>query len=132
MFFCPKFHSIPYERVLSLAEEKAHEVDVKDAVVIFYQLEQRDEQQRKKILNKALKNIKWLAGKFNTKKVVLHSFNHLSTSKASPEFAIEFVKDLVARLENTEYYVLETPFGWLNGWTMSVAGESLAKVFKDL
>ncbi len=67
MFFCPKFHSIPYERVLSLAEEKAHEVDVKDAVVIFYQLEQRDEQQRKKILNKALKNIKWLAGKFINK-----------------------------------------------------------------
>jgi len=132
MFYCPKFHSIPYERVLSLAGEKACEVDVKDAVVVFYQLEQRDEQQRKKILNKALKNIKWLAGKFNTKKVVLHSFNHLSTSKASPEFAIEFVKDLVARLQNTEYRVLETPFGWLNGWTMSVAGESLAKVFKDL
>ena len=28
-----------------------------------------------------------LAGKFGTKNVVIHSFNHLSSSKASPEFS---------------------------------------------
>jgi len=36
------------------------------------------------------------------------------------------------RLGDTGYEVSATPFGYLNEWKMHVAGESLAKVFKDI
>jgi hypothetical protein len=42
------------------------------------------------------------------------------------------IKDIKERLFRTGYSITETPFGYLNEWKMHVAGESLAKVFKDL
>jgi hypothetical protein len=59
-------------------------------------------------------------------------FGHLSASKASPEFTKELVDEVIGRLENTDYTVHTTPFGYLNEWKIHVAGESLAKVFKDI
>jgi nucleotide-binding universal stress UspA family protein len=64
--------------------------------------------------------------------VVLHSFGHLSLSKAPPELAQELADDAAQRLERAGYQVSATPFGYLNEWQMHVAGESLAKVFKDI
>ncbi len=132
MFYCPLFSSSPFKQTISEAEPHPSPIETTNAVVIFYHVEKEDEERQKKVLNKALKNIKWLANKFGTKKIVLHSFNHLSTSKSDPEIAREIIKEIKRRLEGVKYEVLETPFGWLNAWTMSVAGESLAKVFKDL
>jgi hypothetical protein len=84
------------------------------------------------VLTKFIKNIKWLAGKFDSKNVVLHSFNHLSGSKAPADFAERMVQDARQRLETSGYSVTVTPFGYLNEWKLHVAGESLAKVFKEI
>lgn len=35
---------------------------------------------------KRIKNLKWIGGKKSEKKIILHSFAHLSESKAPPEF----------------------------------------------
>ena len=107
------------------------EESVKNAVVIFFHSEVEDEGKRESILQKFVKNTKWIAGKFDTKNVVLHSFNHLSSSKSSPEFARELLHDVVERLERTGYEVMLTPFGYFNEFKMHVAGDSLAKVFKN-
>ena len=42
------------------------------------------------------------------------------------------VASAAARLRNTGYQVVLTPFGWVCEWELSVHGESLAKVFKSL
>ena len=78
-----------------------------------------------------MKNVKWLAGKFDSKNVVLHSFNHLGMSKASPEFSQGVLLEVVERLERTGYTVMTTPFGYFNEFKMHVAGDSLAKVYKE-
>jgi len=62
---------------------------------------------------------------------VLHSFNHLSISKSSPEFAKSLLDEVVERLERTGYIVMTTPFGYFNEFKMHVAGDSLAKVYKE-
>jgi hypothetical protein len=108
------------------------EATCEKAVVVFYQVEAEDVERRGKVLTKFVKNIKWLAGKFSSKTVVLHSFNHLSVSKAPPEFAEAFVEEGRERLEKSGYSVTVTPFGYLNEWKLHVAGDSLAKVFKEL
>ncbi|OGW73013.1 MAG: hypothetical protein A3J72_00160, partial [Nitrospirae bacterium RIFCSPHIGHO2_02_FULL_40_19] len=107
------------------------EESLKNAVVIFYHSEAEDAEKKDSVLQKFVKNTKWIAGKFNTKNVVLHSFNHLSISKSSPEFAQSLLDEVVERLERTGYTVMTTPFGYFNEFKMHVAGDSLAKVYKE-
>jgi len=101
------------------------------AVVIFFHVEAEDEGKRENVIQKFVKNTKWIAGKFSTKTVVLHSFNHLSSSKSSPEFAKSLLDDVIERLKRTGYEIMLTPFGYFNEFRMHVAGDSLAKVFKE-
>lgn len=107
------------------------EESMKDAEVVFYHSEAEDETNRDSVIQKFVKNTKWIAGKFNTKNVVLHSFNHLSASKSSPEFAQALLQEVVERLTRTGYTVMTTPFGYFNEFKMHVAGDSLAKVYKE-
>jgi hypothetical protein len=102
-----------------------------NTVVVFFHAEKDDEEKGKAVLDKCVKNIKWLAGKFGTKNVVIHPFNHLSSSKASPEFSEQLIKLTSERLKNAGYTVLCTPFGYFNEFLIHVGGESLAKVFKE-
>ncbi|HXW00525.1 MAG TPA: threonyl-tRNA synthetase editing domain-containing protein, partial [Anaerolineae bacterium] len=81
---------------------------------------------------KVVKNIKWLANKRSLKNIVLHSFTHLSGSTASPEFAQTLLNNLEQRLHSTGYQVWQTPFGYFCEWDLSVYGDSLAKVFKEI
>ena len=111
------------------AEDK--EESMTGAVVIFFHSEAEDEAQCGSVVQKFVKNAKWIAGKFHTKNVVLHSFNHLSSSKSSSEFAQTLLDEVSRRLENADYAVMSTPFGYFNEFRMHVAGDSLAKVFKE-
>ncbi len=132
MFFCPEFSSSPFKKTIEEAKDNPTSIQINNGIVVFYHVEEEDEKSQRKVLNKAIKNIKWLANKFDTRTIVLHSFNHLSSSKANPSIAFSMATQIKNRLEHVGYEVKETPFGWLNTWTMTVAGESLAKVFKDL
>ena len=113
----------------------APDIDIEDAienaVVVFFHAEKEDETKGKGVLEKFIKNIKWLAGKFQTRNVVIHSFNHLSSSKATPEFSEQIIIQATEKLRNGGYTVLCTPFGYFNQFSMHVGGESLAKVFKE-
>ena len=102
-----------------------------DAVVVFFHCEAEDERKYEGVVQKFVKNTKWLVGKFGARNVVLHSFNHLSSSKSSAEFAGRFLEEVRLRLERAGYTVMQTPFGYFNEFRMHVAGDSLAKVFKE-
>ena len=132
LFYAPSFWFKTYQKVLEQVEDQELEANCEEAVVVFYHIEAEDFDRRGKVTTKFVKNIKWLAGKFDSKYVVLHSFNHLSNSKAPADFAEELVQEARARLQRAGYSVTVTPFGYLNEWKLHVAGESLAKVFKEI
>jgi len=132
MFYSPEFWFKTYEKVLPDVPTRDADTVVKDTLVVFYHTEAGDTEREDSVLKKFIKNIKWLAGKFDTNNVVLHSFNHLSTSKASPDFTCGLIDKAKKRLAGSGLIITETPFGYLNEWKMHVAGESLAKVFKDI
>ena len=131
MFHAPSFWFKTYKKVLEDVPDITEDRNVENALVVFYHAEEADTENRSSVLTKLIKNIKWLSGKCGTKALVLHSFNHLSTSKAPPEFTRELIDDAIPRLERSGFTVTETPFGYLNEWKIHVAGESLAKVFKE-
>ena len=132
MFYSPEFWFRTYEKVLTSVPDQDVNESVENAVVVFYHAEEGDTERKESVSKKFIKNIKWIAGKFKTRNIVLHSFNHLSTSKAPPEFTSEFIAEAKERLVHSCFVITETPFGFLNEWKMHVAGESLAKVFKDI
>ena len=128
-------HSFSYEtaaKSLSSVPEVRKKEKVTDSAVIFFHVEAEDVEKRSKVVQKFVKNVKWLCGKFSTKNVVLHSFNHLSGSKAEPDFSKEVLDEVVERLERAFFKVMVTPFGYFNEFKIHVAGDSLAKVFKEL
>jgi hypothetical protein len=127
-------HSFSYEtaaKSLSSVPDVKKEESVTDAAVIFFHVEAEDVEKRSKVVQKFVKNVKWLCGKFSTRNVVLHSFNHLSGSKAEPDFSKEILDEVVKRLERVDFAVMVTPFGYFNEFNIHVAGDSLAKVFKE-
>ena len=131
LYYAPSFWFKTFKKILDEVPDSEMEEAVENAVVVFYQAEEEDNEKKSSVISKFVKNTKWVAGKFNTKTIVLHSFSHLSMSKASPELTDEIIKDVKERLSRTGYSITETPFGYLNEWKMHVAGESLAKVFKE-
>jgi hypothetical protein len=127
-------HSFSYEtasKSLSTVPDVKKKESAADAAVIFFHVEAEDVAKRGKVVQKFVKNVKWLCGKFSTRKVVLHSFNHLSGSKADPGFSRELLDEVAERLARTGFQVMVTPFGYFNEFTIHVAGDSLAKVFKE-
>ena len=131
LFQAKKFYWASYSKTLDDVPEQDVANTVEDALVVFLHAEAEDEE-NPKVETKAVKNIKWLANKRNLKNVVLHSFTHLSGSTASAEFAQDFLNRLDTRLTGTGYQVWQTPFGYFCEWDLSVYGDSLAKVFKEI
>jgi len=132
MFHAPAFWYRTYERVLEGVPDEEREESVENATVVFYHVEAGDVERRASVLSKMVKNVKWISGKFRTRTVVLHSFNHLAATKAHPVFTRTLIHEVRQRLERTGYTVSETPFGYQNEWKLHVAGPSLAKVFKEI
>jgi hypothetical protein len=132
MFMAKHFWWKSYSKTLENVEDVQADDAVDDVVVVFMQVEARDAATRDEVFRKALKNVKWLANKRELRRVVLHSFTHLGGENAEPDFASGLIDELAARLRATGYEVWITPFGYFNEWDLSVYGESLGKVWKEL
>jgi len=133
MFNVEGFWYKTFRKTLEDVEEEIEkEETVKDAIVVFANVEKEDEEKMSRTIRKTLKNITWLAGKTSRNKIVLHSFAHLSDSKSSVEFAREVLESIEDRLKNKGFEVFITPFGYFLEFKIHVLGESLAKVWKAL
>ena len=132
MFQSPRFRFRTFLKTLPDAADQDADETLSEVAVVFVHAEAEDPDRRESVLNKAQKNIKWIANKRGLRTVALHSFTHLSESKADPGFAHAFLEDLAGRLRRNGYGVSITPFGYTCEWELAVYGESLAKVFKAL
>ena len=133
-FQAKRFSSRPFERTLADAEDPSPEIEVQDAVVAFVHIEVADFEatRAESVFRQALKHLKWLANKRELRTIVLHSFTHLGAESAEPGAAQDLLARLSERLRDTGYTTHVTPFGWFNEWDLSVYGESLAKVWKQI
>jgi len=98
----------------------------------FIHVEQEDVIKASEKEKKLVKNLKWICGKNNVKRVILHSFAHLSESKAEPDFTQLLFNRVEERMRNSGYEVFQTPFGYFLDLQIDLPGFSLARVFKDL
>jgi len=130
-FQAKRFRWRPYSKTLPDAPEQHDQKELTETVVVFLEAEKHDEGNAS-TMRQTVKHIKWLANKKQLKRVVLHSFTHLGGDTAPPGVAEQFLQEVSARLENTGYEVARTPFGYFCEWDISVYGDSLAKVWKQI
>ena len=133
MIYCDRFAYKPAIKTLEDVEEHHIAKEFFKAQVAYIQVEEGDEaaDRQKSIEKKLLNFIKWISRKNNTKNVVLHSFAHLSDSKASPEFTKALFDRIETRLKNVDFEVAQTPFGYFLDLDVQAPGFSLARVFQD-
>ena len=132
MIYMKKFAYNPTVKTIETMPDHNEGINFENVQAAFIQVEEKDKENETAVKRKLLKNLKWIAGKNNTKKIILHSFAHLSESKAEPDFTKALFDEIDERLTNSGFLVEQTPFGYFLDLEVSAPGYSLARVFKDL
>ena len=130
MIYCNRFGYNPTVKTLENFEDSNEGVNFENALVAFIHAEEKDEADIKSVETKLVKNLKWAAKKNDTRNVVLHSFAHLSESKANPDYTKELFDRVEARMKNVDYSCSQTAFGYFMDLDIQAPGISQARIFK--
>ena len=131
--FVDEFSYRPQQKNLENVEEVSEGKQFLKAILAFIQAEQTDEENDLKSREKKLVNhLKWVARKNETNTIILHSFAHLSESKASPEFTKKLFNEAEKRLQKAGYSTAQTPFGYFLDLNIKAPGFSLARIWANL
>lgn len=131
--FVNEFNYTPTVKTLENYEDIEDGASFTDAILAFIQVEETDETNDLKSREKKLVNhLKWVARKNETRTIILHSFAHLSDSKASAEFSKEIFDHAETRLKKAEYITAQTPFGYFLDLNINAPGHSLARIWASL
>ncbi|NPA42897.1 MAG: hypothetical protein GXO27_02580 [Chlorobi bacterium] len=104
----------------------------REVQVVCVQVEAEDQENLKSKETKLVKLIKWAAKKNDTKRILLHSFAHLSESKAPPSISKSVFDAVETRLRQSGYETDQTPFGYFLDLRLDAPGKSSARIFKSL
>lgn len=131
--FVEEFSYSPAIKNLENVSETTGGRSFSNAILAFIHVEQADEEYDLKSREKKLVNhLKWVARKNGIQSVILHSFAHLSDSKASAEFTKDLFDQAEKRLQNTGYQANQTPFGYFLDLQIKAPGFSLARIWASL
>lgn len=132
MIYADRFAYKTSLKTLDLIPDLDEEKSIEKALVAFIQVEQHDVENISWAETKMIKNLKWAARKNDTEKIVLHSFAHLSESKAAPEVTQKLFDSAEERLHKAGYESSQTPFGYFLDLDLQAPGKSLARIFKEI
>jgi hypothetical protein len=133
VMYVDEFGYKPAQKNLESAEVILDGANFKDSILAFIQVEESDEEKDVKSREKKLvSHLKWTARKNDCKNIILHSFAHLSESKASVEFTKELFDLAEIRLQNAEFTTAQTPFGYFLDLEIKAPGFSLARIWATL
>lgn len=130
LWYCDRFAWHPSLKTLDNAPEAVPMTHEK-TVVAFIHVEPHDVQEGSSAETKLVKNAKWVARKWETRKIVLHSFTHLGEQKAEPEVAKGVIVRVQKRLEKAGYTAVQTPYGYFNDLFIDAPGHPLARIYKE-
>ncbi len=132
MIYADKFAYKTAAKALESMPDITEKREITNTLVGFIQVETQDEDRLSAVETKLIKNLKWAARKNETNKIVLHSFSHLSESKAAPEITQQVFSHAARRLFSAAYEVHQTPFGYFLDLDLQAPGHPLSRLFKDI
>lgn len=129
MIYTSEFSYETSQKSLQEIDELESKKQFENVQLALIQMEEHDEENPP--LKKSANFIKWLSRKHSFEAIILHSFSHLSESKADPTFAAAFLNQLEERLQKAGFEVHQTPYGYFLNLEIKAPGFSLARVFKS-
>lgn len=133
VMFVNRFAYQTAEKNLESVADLHESMEFRNSILAFIQVEEKDEEKDAASREKKLVNhLKWTARKNNSNQIILHSFAHLSESKATVEFTREVFDLAEKRLQNAGYETAQTPFGYFLDLQIDAPGFSLARIWADL
>lgn len=132
MTYATRFNYRTTLKSLESAADAEESGTIENTVVGFIHVEEGDEGRLSNVETKMIKNLKWAARKNNTDRIVLHSFTHLSESKAPSDVTKRLLDSAEQRLKSADYEVSQTPFGYFLDLDVQAPGYPLARLFKDI
>jgi len=130
LWYCENFAWKPAIKTLESAAD-AFPGKHQELIVAFIHVEPKDVENGSSAAKKLLKNLKWLAKKWQSNQIVLHSFTHLGEEKAEPEQALKLIDYVEERLTAVDYQVWQTPYGYFLDLDMQAKGHPLARIYKE-
>ncbi len=131
MMFCDEFSYEPAVKNLEEAPDISVGASFQKVLVAFTQAEEKDEADPKGTEDKLLNVVKWGARKNESRHVILHSFAHLSESKAEADFTHELFNRAQTRMIKADWQCDQTPFGYFLDLKIAAPGVSQARIFKS-
>ncbi len=128
-WYCRRFEWTPAMKTLDDAPE-ADPAVIANTIVAFVHIEPRDLRADSSAETKLIKNAKWLARKWDTMQIVLHSFTHLGEEKAEAGGARRLLDRVQHRLQSAGYSIFQTPYGYFLNLSIDAPGHPLARIFK--
>ncbi len=129
-WYCDRLAWQPAMKTLEDAPP-AEGADFEKVVVAFVHVEPGDVEKGSSTETKLVKNSKWLARKWEIRRVILHSFTHLAEEKAGPQAARALLDRAQARLREAGYETVQTPYGYFLDLRIEAPGRPLARIFKQ-
>ena len=99
-------------------EHKQYKME--DGLTVFMSVEKYDESaDRDELVKTVVNEIKAVAGKLSTQKVMLYPYAHLSSELAGPAAAKEISIDLEFAVKDDGFEVVRSPFVWYKSFKIS-------------
>ncbi len=123
---CDKIEYTPTEKEIKSAEETDLATRKFDEVVVaFVAVEEGDDSS---VAKKAIQEISESMNKVGCKKLLLYPYAHLSSKLASPNSALNVLKEMQSLAQGLD--VSRAPFGWTKSFMIQVKGHPLAETSK--
>lgn len=116
-----------------VAEEVPEEMKhgrAEEALAVFIAVEKQDE--GKQVVDRAIAEIEDVFSKVKAERIVLYPYAHLSSSLAKPEYAVEVLRELEAKLKDKGYSVTRAPFGWYKAFELRCKGHPLSELSREI
>lgn len=106
--------------------------EMKECLVVFMAVEKPDEDNPSNIKEQLLDHVKDIAGKVQTKNIVLYPYAHLSSNLGSPKVAQALLQEAHADLAKDGFEVKHAPFGWYKAFEISCKGHPLSELSREI
>ena len=112
------------------SEDKKGRLD--EVLAVFISVEKADETNPEEVVEKALTEIKDVAGQIKVSRVFVYPFAHLSSELAKPDVALEVLRKIEEKLKEEGFEVKRAPFGYYKAFKLSCKGHPLAELSRTI
>lgn len=120
-----------HKEIASAEETELISKKFEDIVVVFTCIEKGDDNET---VNQCIKELTESLKIIGSNRIIIYPYAHLSTNLAPPKEALQILKEMEKKADETGIEVHRAPFGWTKAFNIKVKGHPLAeqsKVFRN-